>query len=169
MDKTVTAEQTALPQAETEVLPPDEATTPVEEGKKEAYLQIKFNKELIDLDREEAVTLAQKGMKYDHIYEDYERLRALEVKGSDGIETLCREFPEISSVEMVPEEVKTAAEKSNRGLLFEYLLYEHRQRRAAAAEEKNQSFTAFATTGSLSADDRQDPTAAEFLRGVWGR
>ena len=52
-----------------EVLPKTEAekenengqvTIPTAEGEDNAFLEIKFNKELIKLDREKAVTLAQK-------------------------------------------------------------------------------------------------------------
>lgn len=41
----------------------------------ESFLDIKFNKEIIGLNREEAVTLAQKGKKYDQIYGEYEKLK----------------------------------------------------------------------------------------------
>lgn len=170
MDEKVNTES-VLPETENTDLPKDsEATIPVSDPMSNAYLEIKFNKELIKLDRESAVTLAQKGMKYDQISEEYERLKSQsDKKLPDGIERINREFPEISSPDMLPEEVKTAAKQNGTGLLFEYLLYEHRQRRAAAEEAQNQTFTADSTTGSLSADDRQDPAAAEFLRGVWGK
>lgn len=143
-----------------------EATTPAA-FESDPFLEIKFNKELIKLDRETAVTLAQKGMKYDSIKEDYEKLKSLEGIHPDD-QRLFEEFPELSSFEMLPEEVKTASNNNNTGLLLEYLLYLHRQTKAAAAEAENQSFTAAATTGPLSANDREDPAAEEFLRGVWG-
>lgn len=170
MDEKVNTES-VLPETENTNLPKEiEATIPVSDPQSDTYLEIKFNKELIKLDRESAVTLAQKGMKYDQISEEYERLRGLSAeKLPDGIERINREFPDISSTDMLPEEVKTAAKINGTGLLFEYLLYEHRQRRAAAEEAQNQTFAANTTTGSLSADDRQDPAAAEFLRGVWGK
>ncbi len=170
MDEKVNSES-ALPEAENKDLQKEtEATTPVSDPQSDAYLEIKFNKELIKLDRESAVTLAQKGMKYDQISEEYEWLKRLSIeKLPEGIERINKEFPEISSADMLPEEVKTAAKLNGTGLLFEYLLYEHRQRRAAAEEAQNQTFIANTTTGSLSADDRQDPAAAEFLRGVWGK
>ncbi len=158
MEETVKTE--ALPDAE----PAAEATTPLENT---AFLTVKFNKELFNLDRDEAIALAQKGMKYDRIYEDYERLK----KGTPlpDISEFYEEFPELSSPERLPEKVRFAAENSNRGLLFEFLLHSCRESRAAAAEAENQAFAANASVGSLSTDDREDPTAAEFLRGVWGR
>ncbi len=147
-----------------------EATTPLTASREEPFLQIKFNKELIELDRETAVSLAQKGMKYDKISEDYDRLKGLAEKDrTDDMLMLNSEFPEISSFDMLPVEVQTAAKENNRGLLLEYLLYENRLLRAAGEEKANQSFTAATTTGSLSADDRSDPVTAEFLRGVWGK
>ncbi|MBO7217697.1 MAG: hypothetical protein J6V50_03255, partial [Clostridia bacterium] len=57
-----------LPKTETEKENENgQATIPAAEGEETAFLEIKFNKELIKLDREKAVTLAQKGMKYDSI------------------------------------------------------------------------------------------------------
>lgn len=158
----------ALPQTEENLPTEDTATTPAANSEGTAFLEIKFNKEIIGLDRERAVTLAQKGMKYDTIAEEYERLKT-EKTAPDDSEALLREFPELSSFEMLPEEVKTAAKNNNRGLLLEYLLYLHRQTKAAEEEAKNQSFIAEATTGSLSKSDRSDPATEEFLRGVWGK
>ena len=162
MENTVNTD--AIPEADLPTAA--EETTPAA-FESDPFLEIKFNKELIQLDRDNAVTLAQKGMKYDSIKEEYERLKALE-EIPRGDQRLLEEFPELSSFEMLPEEVKTAANNNNTGLLLEYLLYLHRQTKAAAAEAKNQSFTAAATTGPLSANDREDPAAEEFLRGVWG-
>ena len=45
--------------------------------KNEAVISVKFNKEMIKLDRERAAELAQKGMKYEQISADYKRLRDL--------------------------------------------------------------------------------------------
>lgn len=49
--------------------------TEASENVPESFLDIKFNKEIIGLNREEAVTLAQKGKKYDQIYGEYEKLK----------------------------------------------------------------------------------------------
>lgn len=160
-----------LPKTETEKENENgQATIPAAEGEETAFLEIKFNKELIKLDREKAVTLAQKGMKYDSIFEDYEKLKNQSLqKSADDFSRIMAEFPEISSPDMLPKEVQTAANENNTGLFLEYLLFEHRKTRAALEEKINQNFTASATTGSLSSDDREDPTTAEFLRGVWGK
>ena len=159
----------ALPETEENLPTEDTATIPAADSASEAFLEIKFNKEIVGLDRETAVTLAQKGMKYDSIAEEYERLKNERDNTPLDTEALTTEFPELSSPEMLPEEVKTAAKTNNRGLLLEYLLYLHRQTKAAEDEAKNQSFVASATTGSLSKSDRSDPATEEFLRGVWGK
>lgn len=197
MEEQVNMPQSGQPQQKAADLPPaGGATIPAEDPNGQAtapYLEIKFNKELIQLDRESAVTLAQKGMKFDLISAEYERLKSLSrqqgqdvgtyLSGLEAVGTkkeedaaepeemgrLRKEFPEISSADMLPEEVRTAAKNNNTGLLHEYLLYEHRLKRAADAEADNQLFASSASTGSLAADDRQDPANAEFLRGVWGR
>ena len=51
--------------------------TPQTIEEKELLIPIKFNKEVKNINLEEARTLAQKGMKYDIIYKDYETLREL--------------------------------------------------------------------------------------------
>ncbi len=159
-----------LPETESIVTNEGEATTPDATSEEAAFLEIKFNKELVKLDRENAVTLAQKGMKYDSISEDYERLKnQSQKKCFDDFGRIQMEFPEISSPDMLPKEVQTAATENNTGLFLEYLLFEHRKMKAALEEKINQSFTASATTGSLSSNDREDPATAEFLRGVWGK
>ncbi len=168
MEEKVKLEASVEPQTETENLS-EGATTPAA-SREEPFLRIRFNKQTVELDREEAVTLAQKGMKYDRISEEYDRLKGLAAEGcTDGMARITEEFPEITSFDMLPKEVQRAAEKSDRGLLFEYLLYESRMQRAEKEEKANQSYIAASTTGSLSADDRQDPVADEFLRGVWGK
>lgn len=192
MEEKVILTSNGQPEPNDTALPSDGGdTTPANDppAEEKGFLEIKFNKELIWLDKESAATLAQKGMKYDLISADYDRLKGLsKEKGTDidgllaqleskktkdnsqsDFEKVKAEFPEISSYDMLPEEVITAANKNNTGLLYEYLLYGHRLRQAAKRETENQAFAAASTTGSLSADDRQDPTAAEFLKGVWGR
>ncbi len=171
MEEKVKLTESAAPQTEEENLQKGGATTPDAPSPEEAFLKIKFNKELIELDRETAITLAQKGMKYDKISEEYDRLKGLasESDRTDGMARITEEFPEITSFDMLPKEVQEAAQNSDRGLLFEYLLFESRMQRAAAEEKANQSYITASSTGSLSADDREDPVAAEFLRGVWGK
>ena len=51
--------------------------TPQTTEEKELLIPIKFNKEVKNISLEEARALAQKGMKYDIIYKDYETLKEL--------------------------------------------------------------------------------------------
>lgn len=58
----------------------DEATTPTADtpvNETEDFLEVKFNKEITKLDRETAAAFAQKGMKYDLVSADYDRLKVL--------------------------------------------------------------------------------------------
>ena len=171
MEQTVIPNDKALPEAEAETEPIGEDTIPNAEPitEEEAFLTVKFNKEQIPLSREEAITLAQKGMKYDSISDEYERLRADSQREVSDMSEFLEEIPEIASKDQLPKEVTEAAEKSRRGLLFEYLLHCYRLNRAAKDEAENRAFAAASSTGSLSADDRRDPAAEEFIRGVWGR
>jgi len=177
------------------------------------FLEVKFNKEITKLDRQSAVAFAQKGMKYDLVSADYERLKALsknsgksvsdyllmlegrekneqiekllnqgleerelvdrvlqlkEETKTDELSLLKAEFPEICDEEQLPCEVKTAAQTKGTGLLFEYLLHEHRAHRAAEEEKQRQRVSAKASTGSLSENNRPNSFEAEFIKGLWG-
>ncbi len=56
----------------------------------EVIIPIKYNKEIINLDLEKAQELAQKGMKFDMIREDYEALKELAVKNGKTVgEYIC--------------------------------------------------------------------------------
>jgi hypothetical protein len=94
-------------------------------------------------------------------------LNLKEEKKIDELDLLRAEFPEIKNEEELPNEVKTAAEMKGTGLLFEYLLHEHRLRRAAEEERKRQTLSASASTGSLSENDRQNSFGSEFIKGLW--
>lgn len=52
---------------------------------KDLLIPIKFNKEVKNISLDEAVTLAQKGMKYDIIYKDYETLKELALKEGKSV------------------------------------------------------------------------------------
>ena len=52
---------------------------------------------------------------------------------------------------------------------FEYLLYEHHLRRAAAEELSRRKTAEEAALGSLSSGSSRSAVDAEFLKGVWGR
>ena len=95
-------------------------------------------------------------------------LEAEEPKSQNRREELFAEFPNLKA-EDIPEEVKTAAELKGTGLLFEYLLYNHRQRVAANEEEIRQNMAQNQSLGSLSCGTKTTAADAEFLKGVWGR
>lgn len=61
-----------------------EVTTPQLDAES-IKIPIKFNKEIRQLDISEATTLAQKGMKFDLISDDYERLRHLAQKSGNSV------------------------------------------------------------------------------------
>lgn len=84
------------------------------------------------------------------------------------INELNAEFPELGEND-IPEEVKTAAELKGTGLLFEYLLYEHRKRRAAAEEIKRHKVASEASLGSLKFGSYRAGPDAEFIKGIWGK
>jgi hypothetical protein len=95
-------------------------------------------------------------------------LNAEKPKQNDEMERLKEEFPQIT-YDTLPQEVKTAAEIKGTGLLFEYLLYEHRQQVAAAEELSRREEAAKTSLGSLSFGSNRSITDAEFLKGVWGK
>ena len=215
MEENVNLSSQDLPESEEEGLPSEsEATIPAEDQTDSAFVEVKFNKKLLKLTKDEAANLAQKGMKFDVISDEYEGLkelsssqglsvseyisrlkqseqdrrlaeltekcsgdedlakRLLETETSkvqDELSSLKKEFPELKSEADIPDEVKTAAELKGTGLLFEYLLYEHRQHRAAAEETARQRISAEQSLGSLSAGIDRNAVDAEFLNGIWGR
>ncbi|MBO5908793.1 MAG: hypothetical protein J6Q67_03300 [Clostridia bacterium] len=218
MEEKVIINDADLPESVSEEIKSgDEATIPNADNPvndKTDFLEVKFNKEITKLDRQTAVAFAQKGMKYDLVSADYERLKALsknsgksvsdyllmlegkekneqiekllnqgleerelvdrvlqlkEEAKTDELALLKAEFPGICDESELPCEVKTAAEMKGTGLLFEYLLHEHRLHRAAEEEKQRQLFSAVASTGSLSENDRQNAFDAEFIKGLWGR
>lgn len=85
----------------------------------------------------------------------------------DEAERLRAELPEVV-FEEIPQEVKAAANLSGRGLLLEYLLYEHRQRTARENEEIRQEKTRSESLGSLSGASSQNTADSEFIKGLWG-
>lgn len=90
-----------------------------------------------------------------------------EVGESDEMSEIRTEFPDLSE-EALPQEVKTAAQISGRGLLFEYLLYEHKRHIAEKNEAARQEMTRNSSLGSISMGGQNNTADAEFLRGVWG-
>ena len=78
MEENVKTPEVRQPQpAEETVTAQAQDTTPAEGSAKSAFLEVKFNKETRKLTSDEAVTLAQKGMKFDLISANFERLKEL--------------------------------------------------------------------------------------------
>lgn len=96
-------------------------------------------------------------------------LKAEESSLPDEMDALTAEFPEIKGMEDVPEEVKAAAKIKGTGLLFEYLLYEHRQSLAAREELSRRELAERASLGPLSIGSENSAVDAEFLKGIWGK
>lgn len=96
-------------------------------------------------------------------------LKAEESSRPDEMDALTAEFPEIKGMEDVPEEVKAAAKIKGTGLLFEYLLYEHRQSLAAREELSRRELAERASLGPLSIGSENSAVDAEFLKGIWGK
>ncbi len=111
-----------------------------------------------------------------------EKISALREKYSDDselCELLCtldknketKEMDELKAlipdVGEIPQEVKTAAKTSGKGLLVEYLLYEHRLAAAAKSEQTRQEAAQSQSLGPLSAG-AGNTTDAEFIKGIWG-
>ncbi len=95
--------------------------------------------------------------------------KLLSAEGSpkkDDAAELLAEFPNLTD-DTIPESVKTAANLKGTGLLFEYLLYEHRQRIAVAEEESRDLAAREGSLGSMVSGHPSNPTDAEFVRGIW--
>ena len=65
--------ENALPEAKVEKSAESTATIP--NAEREIFVPVKFNKEIKNLTIEEASELAQKGLKFDAVSEDYKTLR----------------------------------------------------------------------------------------------
>ncbi len=100
-----------------------------------------------------------------------ERILSLEENSRlrEEFEEIKAEFPQINSLDELPQEVKSAAKLKGTGLLFEHLLYEHRLRQAASEELSRQEQMDAKSLGSVSANVGANATDAEFLKGVWGK
>ncbi len=93
-------------------------------------------------------------------------------KSSKALEELGEikaEFPEINSIDDLPQEVKTAAKEKGTGLLFEHLLFQHRLKRAASEELSRREQRETQSLGSLSVNSPTSAVDTEFLKGVWGK
>ena len=105
--------------------------------------------------------------KYKEDTELLSLLDTLNTKKQNGISELKEQFPELDEA-TVPQEVKAAAEISGKGLLFEYLLYEHKRNLAAKTEAAWQEKNRNESLGSVSCGANHT-VDAEFLKGIWGK
>ncbi len=83
----------------------NEDTTPLEA--QEIKIPIKFNKEIREIPLDEAAVLAQKGMKFDLISDDYKTLKELSIKNKKSV----TEFLENLKTEDYNNRVKELTEK----------------------------------------------------------
>lgn len=81
----------AIPEADVQEKTGNTATTPKTE-KETVLIPIKFNKEVKELTVEEATELAQKGLKYDLISEDYKTLRELSAQNGKSVAQFLSEL-----------------------------------------------------------------------------
>ncbi len=84
MEKNMEERASALPQAE-EASPSAEAEAPNEASAQSIKIPIKFNKESKEIDVSEAAALAQKGMKFDLIKADFDRMRKMAESRGESI------------------------------------------------------------------------------------
>lgn len=87
---------------------------------------------------------------------------------ADSLKELTEAFPEITSLEQLPEEVLEKSRLKGTLPLDEYLRYllaEEKIKKSAAAKQRQSEKT---TTGSLSSlKGAENAEAEEFLRGLW--
>lgn len=82
--KNTEIENTVIPDGEAEnEVAAEKETTPNEAEK--IFVPVKFNKEIRNLELEEAAALAQKGLKFDAIAKDYESLKRIAAQNGNSI------------------------------------------------------------------------------------
>ena len=71
--------------------------TITEPSKNEILIPVKFNKEIKNLTADEAAQFAQKGMKFDAISDDYNRIRALAAKNGGSVSKFLNTIEEMQN------------------------------------------------------------------------
>ncbi len=189
-----------------------------EDGKTQVLIPIKFNKETKQLTLEEASRLAQLGLKFEAVAENYNTLKSLAQKenktvsgfleqlkssridsrrqellekcGQDallaehilrleqekepsadrGFSEINQYFPNIKTLEDLPQQVLENSELKGTRLLDEYLRFCLEEQMKAKEAAKLQKNAVNSSIGSqLSRSGTVDPEAAEFLKGIWKR
>lgn len=106
----------------------------------EAFLKIKYNGEEMELSMEEAKNLAQKGMNYDHVYEELAQMRQRQPAPEKMVQELTRlrtqeaevkkwqnffdNHKEVKDFHSLPEEVKSQV-AAGQDIEQAYLTYEN--------------------------------------------
>lgn len=80
----------ALPQAETEGTEINKETTPEQDTK--IFIPVKYNKQVMNLDIESASELVQKGMKFDSISKDYDKLKQVAMESGKSVSEFINEL-----------------------------------------------------------------------------
>ena len=130
-----------------------------QEPENDFSLEIKYNGEAKTLSKEEAVSLAQKGMNYDHVYNEllslrqsgddasYERKtnapsenQTSDQKRNDEFTEFFIRHNELNGVKDIPEEVVCAV-ADGQGIEEAYLSYENRRLKSKLKEFENAGMT----------------------------
>ncbi len=95
----------------------------------------------------------------------------LKCGGRSDMAELSALFPEIKEASQLPTAVIKASKLRGSTLLDEYLRYQIKSRRAAEAKALAQSKAAQNSIGSQrnASASELDPSAAEFIKALWGR
>lgn len=159
-----------------------------ETAAEEFQLQVKYNGESKMLSREEAVTLAQKGMNYDHVKQQLDQLknapendisesrfselrneidslRAREIADRKWAE-FRREHEEYRSYSELPEEVRGQV-ALGKELDDAYAIYENKLLKAKLRQFEQNQKNRDAAPGSLSSSGSSE-AADDFLKGFLG-
>lgn len=184
MEDFVLTEQTS-PENEPTLEFPEEMQAPAEDN---FSLKIKYNGAEQELSRERAVELAQKGMNYDHVKEQLERLKnapendisetrfdALrseldELRARSIAERKWAEFQkehgEYASYGALPEEVRGQV-AAGKELDAAYALYENKQLKLQLRQMEQNQKNLKAAPGSAAGSGAGD-VADDFLKGFFG-
>ncbi len=178
---------------------------------------VKFNKQIKNLSVKDAALYAGKGMKYDLISEDYDRLKQLAAKSDksvceflsaveekmnqnrraeliaeyggseaaadrvlslendgkkgsfDSFFEISDNFPEIKSIDELPDSVKESAALKGSRLLDEYLRYLLSEKRRRLNIKNHADAVNKASVGPVGRANAEnyDPTGYEFIKGLW--
>ena len=82
-----------------ETLPQEEKDT-IPEKQNEVFIPVKYNKQIMNLDVISAANLAQKGLKFESICGDYEKLKKLALNEGKSVSEFIDNFWRISKWEL---------------------------------------------------------------------